>query len=179
MTMRCEGCVCAMVAVVSLLACGHAAAAAVREGFTETTVASGLASPTAMALAPDGRLFVTQQAGALRVIKNGSLLATPFLTVPVSSLGERGLLGVAFDPGFPTVPVRVCVLHRHDSQHSQSCQPIHCRRRRSRARQRGRASSISPRFRQPITTVARSTSESTACSISGSAKTRWATTPRA
>jgi glucose/arabinose dehydrogenase len=53
-----------------------------------------------MALAPDGRIFVCQQGGALRVIKNGVLLATPFLTVTVDSSGERGLLGVAFDPNF-------------------------------------------------------------------------------
>src|SRR5262249_18374337 len=38
--------------------------------------------------------------GQLRVIKNGSLLATPFLTLTVDSTGERGLLGVAFDPNF-------------------------------------------------------------------------------
>jgi glucose/arabinose dehydrogenase len=53
-----------------------------------------------MSFAPDGRLFVCQQGGQLRVIKNGSLLATPFLTVSVDSGGERGLLGVAFDPNF-------------------------------------------------------------------------------
>ncbi len=53
-----------------------------------------------MALAPDGRIFVCQQGGALRVIKNGVLLPTPFLTVTVDSSGERGLLGVAFDPNF-------------------------------------------------------------------------------
>ena len=48
----------------------------------------------------DGRIFVCQQGGALRVIKNGVLLPTPFLTVTVDSSGERGLLGVAFDPNF-------------------------------------------------------------------------------
>jgi glucose/arabinose dehydrogenase len=67
-------------------------------GFVETTVASGIASPTAMAIAPDGRIFVCSQTGALRVIKNGVLLATPFVTLSVDSVGERGLLGVAFDP---------------------------------------------------------------------------------
>jgi len=36
----------------------------------------------------------------LRVIKNGALLATPFVTVTVDADGERGLLGVAFDPNF-------------------------------------------------------------------------------
>lgn len=70
-------------------------------GFTETII-TGLSSPTAMAFAPDGRLFVCQQTGALRVIKNGALLATPFMTLSVNSSGERGLLGVAFDPNFAT-----------------------------------------------------------------------------
>ena len=69
-------------------------------GFAETRVATGLASPTAMAIAPDGRIFITQQGGALRVVKNGALLSQPFLTVSVNSSGERGLLGVAFDPNF-------------------------------------------------------------------------------
>src|SRR5436190_18358917 len=47
-------------------------------GFTETAVATGLAQPTAMELAPDGRAFVAQQGGDLRVVRNGTLLATPF-----------------------------------------------------------------------------------------------------
>src|SRR6185436_18211059 len=45
-------------------------------------------------------LFVCQQGGQLRVIKNGALLPTPFLTVTVNNDGERGLLGVTFDPNF-------------------------------------------------------------------------------
>ena len=75
-------------------------AATVPTGFTDSVVASGLTNPTAMALAPDGRVFVCEQAGTLRVIKNGALLTTPFVTVTVNSSGERGLLGVAFDPNF-------------------------------------------------------------------------------
>jgi glucose/arabinose dehydrogenase len=71
-------------------------------GFAETEVAGGLANPTAMAFAPDGRLFICQQGGALRVIKNGTLLTIPFVTLTVNSSGERGLLGVAFDPAFAT-----------------------------------------------------------------------------
>jgi len=69
-------------------------------GFTESVVANGLSGPTAMEFAPDGRLFVCQQGGQLRVIKNGVLLAAPFVTVNVDNFGERGLLGIAFDPGF-------------------------------------------------------------------------------
>ncbi len=71
-------------------------------GFAETQIATGITDPTAMAFAPDGRLFVCQQTGQLRVIKNGSLLATPFLTVTTDTADERGLLGVAFDPNFAT-----------------------------------------------------------------------------
>jgi len=44
--------------------------------------------------------FEGERGGALRVIKNGALLPAPFLTVTVDSSGERGLLGVAFDPNF-------------------------------------------------------------------------------
>jgi glucose/arabinose dehydrogenase len=53
-----------------------------------------------MEFAPDGRLFVCRQGGQLRVIKNGMLLPTPFVTLSVDPSGERGLLGVAFDPNF-------------------------------------------------------------------------------
>jgi len=79
-----------------------ASAATLPSGFSEQLVATGLADPTAMAFAPDGRLFVTEQSGRLRVVKNGALLASPFLTVLVDSSGERGLLGVTFDPNFAT-----------------------------------------------------------------------------
>jgi len=68
-------------------------------GFIETAI-SGLSNPTAMEIAPDGRIFVCEQGGNLRVIKNGAVLSTPFLTLNVDSNGERGLLGVAFDPNF-------------------------------------------------------------------------------
>src|ERR1051325_10204338 len=53
-----------------------------------------------MELAPDGRIFVCQKEGQLRVIKNGSLLAAPFMTVTTDSGSEKGLLGIAFDPDF-------------------------------------------------------------------------------
>ncbi|NOT74369.1 MAG: T9SS type A sorting domain-containing protein [Cyclobacteriaceae bacterium] len=58
--------------------------------------------PTVMAFAPDGRIFVAQQAGALRVFKNDALLTTPFITLTVNSSGERGLIGIALDPDFAT-----------------------------------------------------------------------------
>ena len=78
------------------------AAATLPAGFTETMITNGLSSPTAMDFAPDGRLFVCLQGGDLRVIKTGALLSTPFLHQNVDSNGERGLLGIAFDPNFTT-----------------------------------------------------------------------------
>jgi glucose/arabinose dehydrogenase len=90
---------CGMVSLAMLCA-PTAGAATVPTGFSDSTVASGLASPTSMEIAPDGRIFVAQQGGQLRVIKNGVLLATPFLSLSVNSSGERGLLGLAFDPNF-------------------------------------------------------------------------------
>jgi glucose/arabinose dehydrogenase len=75
-------------------------------GFVETRVAAGLTDSTTMAIAPDGRIFVAQKTGALRVIRNGTLLAQPFVTVSVNDDGERGLLGVTFDPAAGTTPPR-------------------------------------------------------------------------
>ena len=88
------------VAALLCISSGTAAAATLPSGFSETLIASGLRQPTAMTFAPDGRLFVCEQGGTLRVIKNGVLLPTPFVSLTVSSVGERGLLGVAFDPQF-------------------------------------------------------------------------------
>ncbi|WP_129645353.1 PQQ-dependent sugar dehydrogenase [Peristeroidobacter agariperforans] len=90
------------IASLSLTAVTHAAT--LPAGFTETRVASGIATPTSMAVAPDGRIFVTQQTGALRVIRDGVLLSQPFVTLSTNTLGERGLLGVALDPNFATTP---------------------------------------------------------------------------
>lgn len=87
-------CLCVLAAGVGINA------ATLPAGFTETLVSNGLSNPTAMEFAPDGRLFVCQQGGQLRVIKNGALLSTPFLSLAVDSSGERGLLGIAFDPNF-------------------------------------------------------------------------------
>jgi glucose/arabinose dehydrogenase len=90
-----------LVAALFLALCGAVSAASLPPGFSETFVA-GLSSPTAIAVAPDGRVFVCEQGGDLRVIKNGALLPTPFVSIVVDDFWERGLLGVAFDPNFVT-----------------------------------------------------------------------------
>jgi glucose/arabinose dehydrogenase len=67
-------------------------------------VAAGLASPLFVAGAGDGsdRLFVVEQGGRIRILRDGRLLAQPFLDIAerISAGGERGLLGLAFHPGF-------------------------------------------------------------------------------
>jgi glucose/arabinose dehydrogenase/mono/diheme cytochrome c family protein len=87
-----------------LLLLHGAAPADLPEGFLEEKVASGITGATAMAVAPDGRVFICEQTGALRVVKDDRLLPEPFLAVAVDSFWERGLLGVALDPAFPGAP---------------------------------------------------------------------------
>ena len=89
--------------LLALAVAPTALGATVPSGFAETMVTNQLGTrPTSMAFAPDGRLFVADQSGKLVVIKNGTLLPTPFLTLDVDPNGERGLLGIAFDPQFAT-----------------------------------------------------------------------------
>jgi glucose/arabinose dehydrogenase len=71
-------------------------------GFNEQVLAQGLPKPYQLAFAPDGRLFISLQAGKIRIVKNGVLLPTPFLSLNVDARGDRGLIGMAFDPNFET-----------------------------------------------------------------------------
>ncbi len=91
--------------VGTLVSAPVAPAAAVPPGFTNSQFTSGLSQPTAFALAPDGRIFVTEKGGAVRVVlPDGTLVAQPFVTLPVAGGSEQGALGIAFHPSFPTEP---------------------------------------------------------------------------
>ncbi|MCY7329696.1 MAG: PQQ-dependent sugar dehydrogenase, partial [Saprospiraceae bacterium] len=74
-------------------------AAVLPPGFVEVPLATCL-DPTAMALAPDGRIFITEKYGAVRIVENGQLLPDPFVQLNVDNYNERGLSGIAFDPDF-------------------------------------------------------------------------------
>ncbi len=68
-------------------------------------IVSGLSSPVFITNADDGsgRIFVVERSGRIRIIKNGTLLALPFLDIQSmvkSTNGEQGLLGLAFHPSF-------------------------------------------------------------------------------
>lgn len=71
---------------------------------TSIRVASGLSQPVYIG-APRGdatRLFIVEQGGQIKILSNGTVLATPYLNLSalISAGGERGLLGMAFDPNF-------------------------------------------------------------------------------
>jgi glucose/arabinose dehydrogenase len=77
-------------------------------GFVSTMVVNGLNAPTSMRFAPDGRLFILEQGGSVRIVQNDAIVAT-FLTSSdlgggISYAGERGLLGIAFPPNFASNP---------------------------------------------------------------------------
>ena len=86
-------------------------------GFTDTVVLSGLSEPTAVEFASDGRVFVAQKNGIIRVFPTiGSSTSTVFadLRTNVHNYWDRGLLGLALHPQFPA-DNRVYVLYSHDA----------------------------------------------------------------
>jgi glucose/arabinose dehydrogenase len=87
-------------ALLAFITTTPAGATTLPAGFTETLITNSVVAATSMAIAPDGRIFVLEQGGAIRIIQNGVLLGTPFATINVNAALERGLLGLAFDPNF-------------------------------------------------------------------------------
>src|SRR5262245_49197046 len=93
--------------LASMLLAGRSTRAqgeALQDGFQEWELLRGLITPTAFAFAPDGRLFICEKGGRVRVFSGGALLAAPFVTLSVTSNSDRGLLGIAFDPDFAANP---------------------------------------------------------------------------
>ena len=80
-----------------------AGASTLPPGYDDQPVAD-VASATAFGFTPDDRILITTQTGQVRVVKNGALLPDPALDLGaldrVCTNLERGLLGVAVDPGF-------------------------------------------------------------------------------
>src|SRR3954468_23516970 len=101
-----------LVLVISVLAASLLAApgAALADTFstsgfaTETVATLSPFTLVGLAFAPDGRLFVWQKNGVVRIIKNGTLLPTPFidLSAKVNTFDDRGFWGLTFDPDFAT-----------------------------------------------------------------------------
>ncbi|MEM7162331.1 MAG: PQQ-dependent sugar dehydrogenase, partial [Bacteroidota bacterium] len=70
------------------------------EGFILEEFVSGLYQPTAMKFTDDGRLFICEKSGKVKIVENGQLLEQDFVEVETETPGERGLNGIAFDPDF-------------------------------------------------------------------------------
>jgi glucose/arabinose dehydrogenase len=101
------------------------AAAELPAGFTESVAFSGLTNPTAVRFAPDGRVFVAEKGGRIKVFDS---LADPTATVwadlstKVHDFWDRGLLGLALDPNFASRPY-VYALYAYDKAPNSSQQP--------------------------------------------------------
>jgi len=83
--------------IITILAYSLTSAAA--ESYQVETIAENLEVPWGIAFAPDGRIFVTERVGNLRVIQDGILNPEPIKILDVSGF-EGGLLGIALDPAF-------------------------------------------------------------------------------
>jgi glucose/arabinose dehydrogenase/PKD repeat protein len=95
-----------------------ASAATLPPGFQEQTVFSGLTNPTAVRFAPDGHIFVAEKRGVIKVFDSLSDTTPDVfadLNVNVYNFWDRGLLGLALAPNFPTDP-HVYVLYTYDHE---------------------------------------------------------------
>jgi glucose/arabinose dehydrogenase len=103
-------------AAVTALAAPRAVATTLPEGFSEDVLVSGLTEPTAVRFSPDGRIFVAEKSGLVKVFTGpGDASPTVFadLRTNVHNFWDRGLLGLALDPDFPENPY-VYVLYTYD-----------------------------------------------------------------
>jgi PKD repeat protein len=87
------------------------------QGFSEQVVFSGLTNPTVVRFAPDGRVFVAEKSGLIKVfdsLSDSQPEVFADLRTQVHNFWDRGLLGLALDPGFPANPY-VYALYAHDA----------------------------------------------------------------
>jgi glucose/arabinose dehydrogenase len=94
-------------AALAAVACGSSSTTTGDSAVTlvATPIVTGLSNPLWLTSPPgDTRLFVVEQGGTIRIVKDGALLAEPFLDLggAVASGGERGLLSLAFHPSYAT-----------------------------------------------------------------------------
>jgi uncharacterized repeat protein (TIGR01451 family) len=108
-----------LAALLLLLAVGGSGASALPAGFQETTLPfTGLTNPTAIEFAADGRVFVAEKGGRIKVFSNlGDSSADVFanLSANVHDFWDRGMLGLALDPSFTTGRPYVYVLYTYDA----------------------------------------------------------------
>ena len=112
-----------LAALVSLLVAGSAFAGTLPPGFQESIALSGLNNPTVVRFASDGRVFVAEKGGLVKVFDGLGDPTPPSsrdLRTNVHDFWDRGLLGLALHPSFPTTPWVYVLLHhgRADRGHA-------------------------------------------------------------
>jgi glucose/arabinose dehydrogenase len=103
--------------LVALTAQAPARGSTLPTGFTDSVVLGGLSNPTVVQFATDGRVFVGQKNGVIKVFQNLTDTSPDTfadLSTKVHDYWDRGLLGLALDPNFPANPY-VYVLYAHDA----------------------------------------------------------------
>ena len=102
--------------IVGITASGVPASAApgVRDGFADVVVASGLTEPTALSFAPDGSMFVAEKSGLITRYVSGVASTVADLRTQTHNYWDRGLLGLAVDPQYPTRPY-VYAMYTYDA----------------------------------------------------------------
>src|SRR5262245_37590666 len=107
----------AAVLAVQVAGPGPATASTLPTGFRDTVVLSGLTNPTVVQFAQDGRIFVGQKNGVIKIFQSltdTSPITFADLSGNVHDFWDRGLLGLALPPNFPASPF-VYVLYAYDA----------------------------------------------------------------
>lgn len=107
----------ALVSILLLPTAAPAAAETLPSGFTDSVVFDNLEEPTAMAFAPDGRVFIAEKSGKILLysgLYDGSPEVFDDLRTEVYDSGDRGLLGLAVDPQFTSGRPYVYALYTYD-----------------------------------------------------------------
>lgn len=93
-----------LILAAGVISCGSESSLTRGTGARLAEVVSGLDFPLYLTAPPGdlSRLFIVQKGGVIRIVKDGTLLPVPFLDISaqVSTGGEQGLLGMAFDPDY-------------------------------------------------------------------------------
>jgi len=106
-----------VIAAGALAAAAPAGASVLPSGFQDVTVFQGLNQPINFAFAPDGRVFVAEKRGVIKVFDSFSDTTPDVvadLRTEVNSYWDRGLLGMALDPQYPARPY-LYVLYTYDA----------------------------------------------------------------
>ncbi|HSS80940.1 MAG TPA: PQQ-dependent sugar dehydrogenase [Gaiellaceae bacterium] len=104
-------------------AAASAPASSVPVGFQDSVAFSGLTNPTAVRFAPDGRVFVIEKRGRLKVfdsLTDTTSTVVADLSSEVDDYWDRGLLGMALDPSFATTRPYVYLLYTYDAPPGQT-----------------------------------------------------------